>query len=575
MNGRLNRLFCVVLIAIIVSVISGCEQSSDVVAPASATTLTLNPVRLFNPPDGYAYALWVIDTLDRATFIDIFGWDRELYKFRDTLGNAIENVWETNINVLDPLYRFVALSIEDRSSFDTASMGPVMLMDTIVDPSAYSMTMVFPLKLWEGEGFFCMETPTDGNSNTNEASGVWFALYIYDSVVVWDTTNVRSTTAQSDPRVKGYDTLYWICNEYDGPKCIDSTFVPRNQITSPDDYDFFRVDSLGELDVTYFVCTATDINDDCIDSVGYSRNEVISQGIQYDWIVVNTLDTIGFCNLDVNVKDTLLWSGAPYNNDRDTAYLDTIQYNRCTFDWVATPVNISNTNRIDTVRIVFEIPVTVTVGPFRNFKHLQYTQYTRTSRIIRVDRFLTGFDTETTPDLTGTGWHYRGWVLSPRVNPEQFGTLTKPAWTAPSMQLYLDPSDAGVVSTGSFYRFDMPDIENPYTQRNPHASPNMSRVPPFPGEDFLSNLPGGSPLSFILPGQTAPQGRVFITVEPDNYWDPDTNFPLVLFTRSFPSYGAISQTVAHSNANFEMFNLYHTTNVGYGMPTISLKIAVK
>lgn len=574
MNGRPNRLFCVMLIAVLASAMSGCEQASDVVAPAAATELTLNPTRLFNPPDGYAYALWVVDTLDRATFVDIFDWDRELYKFRDTSGKAIDNVWETNINVLDPLYKFIALSVEDRSAFDSTMMGPVMLMDTIVDPSQYTMTMVVPIRLWEGNGSFCMETPTDGNSNSNEASGVWFALYVYDSLIVRDTSNINPPSSLPFiDRERVYDTLHWICNEYDGPDCIDSTFVPADEITSPDDYDYIVVDSLGSLDVTYFVCTATDIDDNCIDSVGYTRDEVITQGIQYDWIVVNTLDTIAFYDEVCGKVGTVLTAGAPYNNDLDTAWLDTIHYNYCTFEWFASPVNINKTNRLDTVRYEFEMPVTFSVRPFKDYIHR--VNYISSSRTIFIDRFLTGFDLEVTPDLTGTGWHYRGWILSPRVDPAQFGTLTKPAWTMPSLESYLAPPDAGVVSTGAFYRFDMPDIENAFIEQNPHASPNLDRIPPFPGEDFLSNLPTGGPLNFILPGQTAPEGRVFITIEPDNYWDPDTNFPLILYSRNLPGYTAVSNTRPHSNANFELLNLYHNTNVGYGMPTVSLKIAVK
>ncbi len=577
MNGRLNRLFCVTLIAILVVAVSGCDQPANVIAPTSTTELTLNPVRLFDPPQGYAYALWVIDTLDEASYVDIFSWDHALYKFRDTSGNAIDNVWDAKQNVLDPKYRFVAMSIEQLSNFDTTAMGPIMLMDTIVDPNNYTMQMVFPLHVWETEGSFCMETPTDGNSNSNEASGVWFALYVYDSLIVRDTTNLIQPSLQSLKRQFSYDTLHWVCNTYDGENCIDSTFVPLDNITSPDDYDYITVDSLGNLDVTYYVCTATDIDDNCIDSTGYDRETEISQGIQYDWIVVNTLDTIGYVNKDCGHTGELLTGAALYNNNVDTAYLDTISYNYCTFEWYATPVNISNSIRKDTVRFDSGNPITFNVEPFTDYIHK--VNYTSAPTIRYIDRFITGFDTEVSPDLEGTGWHYRGWVLAPsgRISPTDFGTLTKPAWTGAAFNLYLDPIDGGVVSTGAFYRFDYPDIENAFIQRNPYASPNMARVPPFPGEDFLntSTLPGGAQLNFIQPGETHPVGKVLITLEPDNYWDPNDNFPLILMSSALPSYSAISINHPHSTANFDLANLYHITSVGYGMPTISLKIAVK
>jgi len=163
-----------------------------------------------------------------------------------------------------------------------------------------------------------------------------------------------------------------------------------------------------------------------------------------------------------------------------------------------------------------------------------------------------------------------------RISPTDFGTLTKPAWTGSAFNLYLNPMDGGLVSTGAFYRFDYPDIENAFIQRNPYASPAMARIPPFPGEDFLntSTLPGGAKLDFMQIGAVNPPGKVFITLEPDNYWDPKTDFPLILMSRSFPNYAQISITTPHSQV-FDMENLYHITNIGFGTPTISLKIAVK
>lgn len=580
MNGRISRLFLGALCTIILGFIPGCEQPENVIAPTSATELTLNPERLIDPPDGYAYALWLVDTLGEETFIDVFDWDSELYKFRDTLGNELDNVWEVDINVLDPLYEFVALSVEKLDGMRQDSVGPIMLRDTIIDPSEYTMKMTYPINLWDGIGSFCMETPTDGNSNSNEGSGVWLAVYVYDSIFVSDTLNINNVNnvspqlgLQGNDRDLIYDTTFWVCNDpgWSGGACSDSTFVPKANITSEDDYDLMTIDSLGNLDVTYFVCNATGGGGECVDSTGYDRTTVINDGIEYEWIVVNTLDTIGFINEVCDQEGVLLVSPSVFNNEVDTVWLDTMEYDYCTFDWFASPVNILEDNRVDTIRFEDGDPVEFTVEPFTDYLHA--VNYTINTDIEYIDRFVTGFDLETVADLTGTGWHYRGWVLSPNIDKATYGELTRPMWSTPSFYLWLNPVDAGIISTGAFYSFDGPDIDNENIEANPYSDPSNSRVPPFPGEDFV-NMPGGGTLDLVE--NNSPEGFVFITLEPDNYWDANTNFPLVLFSARLPQYGIISNPLPHQNGNFDFTNLFSSVSgSNMGLPAINLEISTK
>jgi hypothetical protein len=350
--------------------------------------------------------------------------------------------------------------------------------------------------------------------------------------------------------------------------------VPPENITSEDDYDLMTIDSLGNLDVTYFVCTATDFTG-CIDSVGYDRETVMNDGIEYEWIVVNTLDTIGFYDEVCGLAGQLLVSPAVYNNEMDTIWLDTIDYDYCTYKWFASPVNITDEDRVDTLRYEGGNPITRIVPPFKDFVHS--VRLTTSTAVRYIDRFLNGFDPELTPDLTGSGWHYRGWILSPQIDKADYGALTRPAWSSASFQSYLNPVDAGVVSTGVFYTFDGPDMDNSGLSANPYISASHSRIPPFPGEDFLNtdSLPGGQQLTFV--NNNNPEGFIFITIEPDNYWDPHTNFPIILFSAPLPGLTSISNPIPSADdGNFYFINLfYNVSGTNHGFPSIDIDIAVK
>ena len=83
-------------------------------------------------------------------------------------------------------------------------------------------------------------------------------------------------------------------------------------------------------------------------------------------------------------------------------------------------------------------------------------------------------------------------------------------------------------------------------------------MPSFPGEDFILNLPcGAENYYFADPNNpSVSTGRVFVTIEPDNYVAA-TNFPFVLFVSRFgiPDYDLVGRTDANYEQREEDFFL--------------------
>ncbi len=530
MNGRSNRLFGTALFAILLLLGLGCTQSDDIAAPVATTGISIDPQRLPNAPEGYAYALWVEPVEGDPIFIDIFDWNSELYIFTDTTDttdNQIEPTWTVDIDVLHSSYAYLSLTIEKLDEFtDTTEMGPVMLQSDIHDPEEEPIKMVFPYDLWEGTGSFSVETPTDKNSNSNEDGGIWFAIYVYDSVLVTDTLGFQSSSISYTNRI---DTTYWNCLEYSGEDCIDSVEVEEYP-----SYEWRIVDTLKGEELPY------------------------------------TLDTIGYCNLDttlvghvfINILDTL----TDGSGQDSIVALDTLYYQYIRYDIVATPVNLGSTVRVDTVRLEISgtdtNAVIVEVPPYRD---VQWSfAYDQDTNIVFIDRFIDAFDE--LPDLNGTDWHYKGWVISPYIDTTTFGKLTKPVWLPAQYEIFLSPSSGGMISTGSFKSFDLPDDGNPYSL--------TGRVPPYPGEDFLQNLPDGHPpLTFCdVTDSSSAAGTVFITVEPDNYGSNTTNFPLILMTGDMPSYRQVSNRLAHTQL-FDLINRFQALDDDpHGWPALLVTI---
>lgn len=128
------------------------------------------------------------------------------------------------------------------------------------------------------------------------------------------------------------------------------------------------------------------------------------------------------------------------------------------------------------------------------------------------------------PEISDYGWKYKGWVVSPLIPQSAVGEITMPAWLLFGEE--FDDTDGGLLTTGTFGSVDNADDGNPYSV--------SARVPAYPGEDFLQNLPGGMGSINLVPYNGGNYGKVFITVEPINNPIDSTNFPLIAFIGGLP-----------------------------------------
>ncbi|UCG62742.1 MAG: anti-sigma factor [Candidatus Zixiibacteriota bacterium] len=146
---------------------------------------------------------------------------------------------------------------------------------------------------------------------------------------------------------------------------------------------------------------------------------------------------------------------------------------------------------------------------------------------ISFDNFNQGQDNEEfgLPVLTDFGWRYKGWVVSPYIDSDAITSrMTMPAWQIIGIE--LDETDGAMLSTGVFGDVRYPDESNPYVA--------SARIPPYPGEDFLMNLPDGIAPVCLVPNENGNPGRVFISLEPINAVSTATNFPLIPFLGELP-----------------------------------------
>jgi hypothetical protein len=171
------------------------------------------------------------------------------------------------------------------------------------------------------------------------------------------------------------------------------------------------------------------------------------------------------------------------------------------------------------------------------------------------------------PDVSRFGWHYKGWVVTPYPTTKRW-KLTPPAYRYNTANLKLIPGDTGALfTTGPFVRVDQADTSNPFCLDNPR--------PPFPGEDFmnstaLQNTYGVDSVN-LMPLTTGNVGTVFITLEPDNFTQDTTNFPLFVLMRSLPS---LRSAITGTTVQLDMTNYTQTiqgNSIGFPEIDISLK----
>ncbi|PKK82250.1 MAG: hypothetical protein CVT49_14595 [candidate division Zixibacteria bacterium HGW-Zixibacteria-1] len=530
MLGRQIRLFLTSLMILVSVLFVGCDQPDDVVAPVSATKIYLSPVQLPSTPSGFIYEFWAKDTAGTAYSIGKFQWDSYLYRFLDGNSNKIDSFWTVDYDVLNSFYRFLEVSVEPYPDPQPDVQGAIILRDTIGDPTVNPIQMVYPVDFGISTVGFSLETPTDKNSESYDASGVWFALYNYDSLVISDTVRVTMSTSTKEPRRLELDTTYWICNEEDAGICIDSSDITPQVLLDP---NYMIDDRWRTLDTTNLLELA------------------------------NTLDTLAIVCIDTVIDSFYV---------PDSLAIDTFIHTTLDFDFVARPVNIGT--KTDTVPMVDPcsgVSRNLIIEPFTDYIHS--LTYTTVTRIAKIDRFLPNY--EEVPDLTGTKWHYKGWIISPYLpaDCDELGRMTKPQWTDFIInQIFERPDDWAIISTGSFKSFATHDDGNPYSLKR--------RVPNFPGEDFLTNLPCGRAVPYIFADSTQPRfetGDIFITLEPDDF-DRNTNFPLFLFTTRWhiPPYELVSDTSTNHVQTTSMLNVSgRVTNNPFGFPGIDVVIERK
>ncbi len=173
------------------------------------------------------------------------------------------------------------------------------------------------------------------------------------------------------------------------------------------------------------------------------------------------------------------------------------------------------------------------------------------------------------PDLRRMGWYYQGWVVSSVIKELGVGVgeITPPAWVGFNRHdTAIHAIDGELLSTGLFHSLYLPDDGNPYVD-------TAIRVPPYPGEDFLKNLPGGQDVEVNLVTGDAITGSAFIAMHPVNALTDTTNFPLIIQLRDLPW---DRFDVEDDQQQFVMFNKTNKNTFGMGvtigLPQVQLRI---
>lgn len=171
------------------------------------------------------------------------------------------------------------------------------------------------------------------------------------------------------------------------------------------------------------------------------------------------------------------------------------------------------------------------------------------------------------PDVSQFGWKYKGWVVSPEIDENLTGTITLPSWIIFGDE--FDESAGGMLTTGTFSDVTTADDGNPYTASD--------RVPDYPGEDFLVNLPGGMDAVNLIPNDSGNAGMVFLSLEPIDFIS-SSNFPLIAFVdKQLPQMRAFVTTSSDANGNtyFQMFTLrgwMHSNDPYRGFPRVTVEL---
>ncbi len=198
----------VLVLAMALMVMSGCSQKDDIVKGTESTTITLRPNNLPVLQDIYIYELWAakIDGGDSA-FVSLgrFVWDRELFIFRDTLGQAITNEYTLPETWL--YYTNIYISIENRGVASPTPSGTFVLATSVgpVNDINPTFNMEFPTSMSSAIGAWFVGTPTDDTMNIfNEDKGIWLGTRPLTQRFLHDTLDIDSI----DQFILALDTPY-------------------------------------------------------------------------------------------------------------------------------------------------------------------------------------------------------------------------------------------------------------------------------------------------------------------------------------------------------------------------------
>ena len=291
------------------------------------------------------------------------------------------------------------------------------------------------------------------------------------------------------------------------------------------------------------------------DGSGFANDGSSIWFCNYDWSEKEIIDTIAIASWELDSGNYV----GPNEFILDTIVLGIDTTTITTLDTIQVLGPDTLGIGIDTItRTIVRFDVIDTIVSSDYYPRSLKIVYTTTTRDIVEEKFTQ--DKFEVPNMQAFGWKYRGWVISDAITPAAVGNFTAPAWS------FFDPIlsniSGGLLTTGVFYDINKPDISNPFIDSTYKDPP---RVPLYPGEDFINNLP--APLTSV-PNLAGTPGYVFITLEPEFYNDT-TNFPLLAYIGDLPfsSGGAFASTQSYTLSGY-MYN----NDVFRGFPLVWVSV---
>jgi hypothetical protein len=523
-----NPLTLLTALTAVFALYMGCAEDQPISAPFTRATVNLSPRAFPSPPDGMIYELWLQKLDGSDTSLGRFGWDQDLYVMRDPMGVATDRNFPVDLNILD--WDFLSVSVENISTAAGSGPGPIFMRDRIFSPDEREfLLMKYPID-FSGitTGFVTIETPTDG-SFSNDSAGIWFAIYSRGTITTQDTIGASATELVQVPRSRSKDAETGSTLDTIG---IDS--VMKN--ITYNRYSRFNLD-------TIIVTTARSF---------------------FHTVPINWFDTLSISAIDTTLDTPIVIDTTMVPPDTSfVLIIDTTVFPPDTSFVIDTTIDTSYNVDSSSVQYIIAArdtfpPDTIDYGANRDFI-MQQTTDLGASTVTSVHQFDNGFSELF--DLTGTGWHYKGWVLGPftgsspsefvrmnvaenkETNWEKVGrtlfttgifhdTLVKSSLSSLDTTFYgMNPDgEDSIIVRAVFNYWSEAGYNTVGSNSNPFAAQPTVSLPPFPGEDFLSpSLSGFGPV-LDFHGNWTDTTIVFVTVEPDNYSDSTKNFPLILMS---------------------------------------------